>query len=129
MIQDLVWQFMAKICIKEIHDGKGLPHKTSQLNIMVMLKSVLRVNIMYSFNRVPPNRFALLAAFLGTLLNFALNSEEKAALGNFIVSIGQTMLTAQAQEENQKSIREREDLRKEVRELNSRIEDINKKLR
>ena len=84
---------------------------------------------MYSFNRVPPTGFALLAAFLGTLLNFALNSEEKAALGNFIVSIGQTMLTAQAQEENQKSIREREDLRKEVRELNSWIEGINKKLR
>ncbi|WP_149677434.1 hypothetical protein [Thermoclostridium caenicola] len=49
---------------------------------------------MYAFNKLPPNQFALLAAFLGVLLNFALNSEEKAALGNFIISIGQTMLTA-----------------------------------
>ncbi len=62
---------------------------------------------MYAFNKLPPNQFALLAAFLGVLLNFALNSEEKAALGNFIISIGQTMLTAQAQEQNQASIREK----------------------
>jgi len=62
---------------------------------------------MYAFNRLPPNQFALLAAFLGVLLNFALTTEEKAALGNFIISIGQTMLTAQAQEQNQASIRER----------------------
>lgn len=85
--------------------------------------------VMYYFNRLPPNPFALLAAFLGVLLNFALNSEEKAALGNFIISIGQTMLTAQAQEENQKAIREREDLQKEIRELNSRLKDISSKIK
>lgn len=84
---------------------------------------------MYAFDRLPPNAFALLAAFLGVLLNFALTSEEKAALGNFIVSIGQTMLTAQAQEQNQASIREMEDLKKQVKELNHRFEDMKSRLK
>jgi len=79
--------------------------------------------------RLPPSPFALLAALLGVLFGFALSSEEKAALGNFIVSIGQTMLTAQAQESYLESAREKEDLRREVSELNARIDEIKRKLR
>lgn len=69
-----------------------------------------------TFDTMPSNRFALLAAVLGVLLRFALNSEEKAAMGNFLVSIGQTMLTAQAQEQNLQSAGIRENRRKNGRE-------------
>lgn len=65
---------------------------------------------------------------MGVLLALALTSEEKAALGNFIVSIGQTLLTAQAQEQNLQSINERENLRKEIEELSSRMEEIRRRL-
>jgi len=83
---------------------------------------------MFYFNSIPPDRFALLAAIMGVLLALALTSEEKAALGNFIVSIGQTLLTAQAQEQNLQSINERENLRKEIEELSSRMEEIRRRL-
>jgi hypothetical protein len=108
---------------------RRLPQKTPRLNIMVMPKTCFRVMLMYCLSRLSPNRFALLAAFLGVLFGFALNSEEKAALGNFIVSIGQAMLTAQAQQEYQESVGEREDLGREIRELDARMEEIKRKLR
>ena len=88
---------------------------------------LFRVMLMYCLSRLSPNRLRFLLRFWS--VGFALNSEEKAALGNFIVSIGQAMLTAQAQQEYQESVGEREDLGREIRELDARMEEIKRKLR
>lgn len=52
------------------------------------------------FDGIPPNRFALLAAVIGILLNLGLDANEQNALGNFLVTVGQTMLTVAAQSQN-----------------------------
>lgn len=55
---------------------------------------------MHGFDRIPPKQFALIAAFLGILLTCDLDTEEQNAIGNFFLSLGQTILTAAAQAVN-----------------------------
>lgn len=47
---------------------------------------------------LPPKQFALLATAFGFLLLDDLSIDQQNALGNFFLSVGQTMLTAAAQE-------------------------------
>ena len=51
------------------------------------------------FLSLPPKQFALLGAILGLAVSEKLNEDEKNSLGNFLVSIGQSMMTAAAQEQ------------------------------
>ncbi|WP_042317119.1 hypothetical protein, partial [Desulfofarcimen acetoxidans] len=48
---------------------------------------------------LPPQQFTLLSALIGILLINYLNINEQNSLGNFLVGIGQTLLTAAAQGE------------------------------
>ncbi len=87
---------------------------------------------------LPPNQFALLSTIFGLLLLDDLNIDQKNALGNFIVNIGQTLLTAAAQEqslqnnnpqnnnsESDQMLEDIEDLKKQIallkKEINNRI--------
>ncbi|MDP4092140.1 MAG: hypothetical protein Q8920_02160 [Bacillota bacterium] len=57
---------------------------------------------MKNFNCIPPSNFALIAAFLGVILTEGLDLNEQNAIGNFILSVGQTILTKASQAEGQK---------------------------
>jgi hypothetical protein len=46
---------------------------------------------------IPPNQFTILATVAGVLLTERLDLGQQNALGNFIVSVGQAILTAAAQ--------------------------------
>lgn len=83
---------------------------------------------MFHFNRLPPEVFALSAAFLGIVLNMSLTLEEQNAMGNFIMSIGQTMSTAASQAENQKALSERNDMMKQVDDMSTQLESLKKQL-
>lgn len=48
---------------------------------------------------LPPEQFALLSAVLGVLLTKNLDANEKAALGDFIQGVGQSISTAASQAE------------------------------
>ncbi len=54
-------------------------------------------DMMSCFFSLPPKQFALLSSVIGVLLIDDLNSNQLNSLGNFIVNIGQTILTAAAQ--------------------------------
>ena len=49
------------------------------------------------FFSLPPKQFALLSSLIGILLTDNLNPDQQNALGNFIVNIGQVILTSAAQ--------------------------------
>ncbi len=76
------------------------------------------------FSSLPPKQFALISAILGTILSDELDVNEKNAIGNFIVNIGQTILTEAAQQQAQESkISENKntDMQKEIDELKRQI--------
>jgi hypothetical protein len=55
------------------------------------------------FFSIPPKLFTILATLIGILLIDNLDTSQQNSLGNFIVSVGQTMLTAAAQDQNLQS--------------------------
>lgn len=59
---------------------------------------------------LPPTQFALISTIFGLILQNDLNVDQKNALGNFIVSIGQTLLTAAAQEQSLQSDNSQNDI-------------------
>ncbi len=58
---------------------------------------------MLFIDKMPPEQFTLLATVIGIILASDLDLSEQNSIGNFLVSVGQTMLTAAAQGELQKS--------------------------
>ncbi len=52
---------------------------------------------------LPPKQFAALATIFGLLLLDDLSIDQQSALGNFLLSVGQTMLTSSAQEQSLQS--------------------------
>lgn len=62
----------------------------------------LRMNKMPFFN-IPPGPFAILANLIGIAFAKNLNSDQQNSLGNFFMSIGQSMATFNAQQSLQQS--------------------------
>ena len=82
-----------------------------------------------SFFSMPPKQFALLSSLLGILLVDNLNIEQQNSIGNFIVNIGQSILTAAAQGEAIKTNNEKNDkIRKQIEELKKELCELEKEL-
>jgi hypothetical protein len=78
---------------------------------------------------LPPNQFAILSTIFGLILQDDLNINQKNALGNFIVSIGQTLLTAAAQEQSQQTDDSQNDhIHDDIEELKSQINLLKEEL-
>ncbi len=84
---------------------------------------------MPGFDRIPPNQFALIAALLGILLNLDLDTDEQNSLGNFLVSIGQTMLTAAAQAANQTAHPSKSSLCERIDQMSAELELLKKDIK
>lgn len=56
-----------------------------------------------SFFNIPPGQFALLANLIGIAFAKNLNSDQQNSLGNFFMSIGQSLATFNAQQSLQQS--------------------------
>lgn len=61
-----------------------------------------------SIFNIPPDEFALLAAFLGVGIADQLDVNEQNSIGNFIELIGQTILTISAQAQLQQAVKEKQ---------------------
>jgi len=76
-----------------------------------------------------PQKFALLSTILGLSLLDDLNINQKNALGNFIVNIGQTILTAAAQEQSlQNDDSQNDQILDEIEDLKNQIALLKKEL-
>jgi len=84
---------------------------------------------MHNFDRIPPNQFALIAALLGVLLNLDLDADEQNSFGNFLVSVGQTMLTAAAQAGNIAAHPTKSSLSKRIDQMNTELDLLKKQLK
>lgn len=58
---------------------------------------------MACLDNIPPTQFAVFAALIGAALAEELDVNEQNSIGNFLVSVGQTLLTIAAQTETQKA--------------------------
>ena len=80
---------------------------------------------------LPPKQFVTLATVFGFLLLDDLNVDQQNALGNFFLSIGQTMLTAAAQEQALQSCNsknENDQVHEEIEVLKKQITLLKKEL-
>ncbi|MBH1940223.1 hypothetical protein I5677_04845 [Mobilitalea sibirica] len=76
----------------------------------------------YCFATLPPKQFSVLAGILGVVISDELSINEKNALGNFLVTVGQAILTEAAQEQALESNSNNMDLIEEINELKRQIE-------
>lgn len=82
------------------------------------------------FDFVPPRQFSLLATLLGLLLTFDLDENEQNSFGNFLVSIGQAVLTNVAQLSNQEAqYINKDELSKKVDNLCDELDQIKKMMK
>ncbi len=71
---------------------------------------------------LPPKQFATAATLFGLLLIDDLSIDQQSALGNFFLSVGQTILTASAQEQSLKSCNSQNDqIQADVEDLKNQI--------
>lgn len=81
---------------------------------------------------IPPEQFTILATLIGVILSQDLTAEEQNSVGNFIVSIGQSMLTLVAQAANQKSLQAQQDqneyLKQQLHSLTEQIKILQKQV-
>lgn len=100
-----------------LKDGKNLNNKSCCNPIESCLLSL------------PPKQFALLSTIFGLLLLDDLSIDQKNALGNFIVSVGQTILTAAAQEQSLQTDNSKEDqMCEDIEDLKNQITLLKKEL-
>jgi hypothetical protein len=79
---------------------------------------------------LPPKQFSLLSSIIGILLIDELDLGEQNSLGNFIVSIGQTILTAAAQGQLlQDNNSQNDDAAHEIEALKKQLSELEKKLK
>ena len=81
---------------------------------------------------LPPKQFATLATVFGFLLLDDLNVDQQNALGNFFLSIGQTMFTSAAQEQALQSCNSKNDnnqVHEDIEDLKKQITLLKKELR
>lgn len=84
---------------------------------------------MFNFDKISPNQFTLIASILGVLLNHDLDVNEQNSLGNFLVSVGQTMLTAAAQALNQEAHPSKSSICKQIDKMSEELDSLKKQLR
>lgn len=80
---------------------------------------------------LPPKQFALLATTFGLLLQDDLSIDQQNPLGNFFLSVGQTMLTAAAQEQVIQSCNaqnENDQVHEDIEDLKKQITLLKKEL-
>jgi len=81
------------------------------------------------FFSLPPKQFALLASIIGILLVDNLDLDQQNSLGNFIVSVGSTILAAAAQGSTLKSSNQQnERIREQIRMLKKQIRSLEEEL-
>jgi len=83
------------------------------------------------FFSLPPKQYALLSALIGLALIDGLDADQQNSLGNFIVNVGSTMLTAAAQNQliesgNKKNDQIRQQLEMIKQQIYQLEEEINK---
>jgi hypothetical protein len=83
---------------------------------------------MFNFDKIPPNQFSLIAALLGVLLNLDLDTNEQNSFGNFLVSIGQTMLTAAAQATNQQAHPTKSSICLQIDQMSAQLDALKKQV-
>lgn len=102
-----------------LKDGKNLNNK-SCCNVNPIESCLLSL---------PPKQFALLSTIFGLLLLDDLSIDQKNALGNFIVSVGQTILTAAAQEQSLQTDNSKDDqICEDIEDLKKQITLLKKEL-
>lgn len=83
-----------------------------------------------SFFSIPPKQYALLSTLLGILLTGNLDLNQQNSLGNFIVNVGQAILTAAAQGQAlQNNSSQDERIKQKIEMLKQQIYDLEKELR
>lgn len=77
---------------------------------------------------LPPKQFALLATLFRLLLLDDLSIDQQSALGNFLLSVGQTILTASAQEQSLQSSQNDDKVNNDIEDLKKEVASLKKKL-
>lgn len=112
--------------------GKGGTNNNKQAN-----NSCNYVTSTSGFFSIPPIQFTLLSTLVGILLIDNLDLNEQNSLGNFIVGVGQTILTAAAQGEliktgienaDNNNINQDDDIHEQIKMLKKQIDGLEKKL-
>lgn len=98
--------------------------KNESDNISVQKSSAHKCNL----TELPPKQFALIAAVIGVAISDNLSVDEKNALGNFIVSIGQSILTEAAQESFLQGNNSDDNVGNEIEELKKELAQLKKRL-
>ncbi len=81
------------------------------------------------FFSLPPKQFSLLSSLLGILLVDNLDLDQQNSLGNFIVNIGQAILTAAAQGQSLQSNSSQNDhIRQQILTLKQQLYTLEKEL-
>lgn len=71
---------------------------------------------------IPPEQFALLSSLIGIILSSNLDLRQQTAFGNFVINVGQTILTAAAQAELIESKKSQNDhVRQQIKILKDQI--------
>lgn len=81
---------------------------------------------MFNFNKIDPVTYALLAAVLGLLLVNAMDVDEQNSFGNFLVTIGQSLLTSAAQSVNLKGKAGKSDLLEQLDRMSVELSEFKK---
>ena len=79
------------------------------------------------FFSLEPVKFSLLSSLIGILLIDNLNQNQQNSLGNFIVNIGQNLLTAAAQAETLQQSQQNQ-IRKQIQSLKEQIAALEEEL-
>ena len=77
---------------------------------------------------LPPKQFAALATIFGLLLIDDLSIDQQSALGNFLLSVGQTILTASAQEQSIQSCKQNDQAHDDIEDLKNQIALLKKEI-
>jgi len=81
------------------------------------------------FFSLPPKQYALLSALFGLLLIDGLDAAEQNSLGNFIVNVGSTILTAAAQSQLiESNDKKNEHIRQQIEMLKKQIYELEKEI-
>lgn len=74
---------------------------------------------------LPPKQFAIVSALFGVILSDDLDIDQKNALGNFLLNIGQTILTEAAQEQVLQSNDSKDDqIMEEIENLKKQVASL-----
>lgn len=94
-----------------VRDGKSLCNDNNMLNSLASY-----------FNVLPPQQFALLSSLIGIALVDGLDINQQNSLGNFIVNVGQAILTVAAQGQSlQSNDSQNNHVKKQIQTLKEQI--------